>query len=190
MKTMMKRSLIALTLGASALLTGCGFDSDKCIEAVSKANQMSADAFAAQSMAMLAAMKGDDAQAKGMALMWFATADKRTQMMGYGDCNRDTALAWASILVPGLSNVYAIRENSRTTRHASDNSVRMQEVNMGAVTTVSVKGMDEAGKVTIPPVYTVPLGSAQAEAAPAAPTTVAGVPVAAPAANTPAATTP
>ncbi len=165
----MKRTLIAITAALSALLlAGCN-NSKECIEAVSKANQSSFDAVAKQAEAMLLALKGDDAQAKGMALMWFATQDKRLQVMGYGECNRDSALEWAKVLVNPMVGVFSIIENNKTARHSSDNSVAMQQITFGALENIAVKGMDEAGKVTIPPVYTVPMGSAPAEAVPAAP---------------------
>lgn len=142
----MKRSLITFAAASSALfLAGCNNQKD-CIEAVSKANQSSFDAVAKQAEAMLLALKGDDAQAKGMALMWFATQDKRLQVMGYGDCNRDGALEWAKVLVNPFVGVFSIIENNKTARHSSDNSVRMQEVNMGTLGAVAEMGIEAASK--------------------------------------------
>ena len=176
----MKRTLIALAAASSVfLLAGCN-DQKACIEAISEANRSSFDAVAKQAEAMLLALKGDDAQAKGMALMWFATQDRRLQVMGYGDCNRDSALEWAKVLVNPLVNVWAITDNGRTARHNSDNAVQTQAITFGTLETISVKGMDEAGKVVFPPVYTVPMGSAPAAAAPTTPAPAEPAPVATP----------
>lgn len=147
----MKRILLALAASVSLLLTGCGFDSAACITAVSNVNKASFDATAKKAEAMLIALKGEDQLAKGMAMAWFMAQDAKMQAMGYGDCNRDSALEWARVLVNPLVNIWGITENARTARHSSDNNVKTQAITFGAIENISVKGMDEAGKVTIVP---------------------------------------
>jgi hypothetical protein len=162
----MKRLFTAFVASLALLLTGCGFDSDKCMDKIAAANQMSFEAMQKQAEVMLAALNGTDPMARGIAMGWFMNADKRAQMMGYGDCNRDSALAWASVLIPGATNIVGILQNAKTARHVSDNNVESQAITFGTIGTIAVKGMEEAGKVTFPPVYTVPMGSAPAPAVP------------------------
>lgn len=129
----MKRIFTAIVASLTLLLTGCGFDSEKCMDKIAAANQMTFEAMQKQAEVMLAALNGADPVARGMAMGWFMNADRRAQMMGYGECNRDTALAWASVLIPGATNVVGILQNAKTARHASDNSVESQRIVFGTM---------------------------------------------------------
>jgi hypothetical protein len=129
----MKRLFTAFVASTALLLTGCGFDSEKCMDKIAAANQMSFEAMQKQAEVMLAALNGTDQMARGIAMGWFMNADKRAQMMGYGDCNRDTALAWASVLIPGTTNLVGILQNAKTARQASDNSLESQRIMFGTM---------------------------------------------------------
>ena len=161
----MKRLFTALVASLTLLLTGCGFDSGKCMDKIAAANQMTYEAMQKQAEVMLAALNGTDQMARGIAMGWFMNADKRAQMMGYGDCNRDTALAWASVLIPGTTNLVGILQNAKTARHASDNALATQQVIFGTVGSIAGQGIEAASK---PPVIVEPF-VAPAEPAPVTP---------------------
>lgn len=133
----MKRIFIIFAASLTALLTGCN-DQTACIKAVAEANQITAEAAARQATAMLAALQGTDVLAKGMAMGWFMNQDKRLQLMGVSDCGGPSeALQWASVLVPGATNIYGIAQGNKTARHSSDNSVALQQINMGTLGNVA-----------------------------------------------------
>lgn len=129
----MKRIITAILASLALLLGGCTGNVQECMEKVAEANRMTMEAMQKQAEVMLAALNGPDQKSQGMALAWFMNADRRAQMMGYGDCNRDTALAWASVLIPGATNVVGILQNAKTARQASDNSLESQRIVYGTM---------------------------------------------------------
>jgi hypothetical protein len=173
----MKRIFSIFLAAAAALLaTGCATGHAQYYEAVKAVEEAKANAQAAQATAIMNLAASGDAQSKGMALMWFAMQGQKGGGAGPAVMPppADPVLEWARVLVPGLTNIYSIVENNRTARIASDNAVQTHGITFGTLETIAVTGMQEAGKVTIPPVYTVPMGSAPAaEAAPAAPAAAA-----------------
>ena len=162
----MKR--IILILAAGLALTGCATNYDAYAKAQSEIATAQSNAETARLVALARIAESGDAGAKVGAVMALALSGQRgqTQLQAPGD----PVLEWVKALAGPLTNIWSITESSRTARHSSDNSVKTQQITFGALENIAVKGMDEAGKVTITPVYTVPMGSAPAtEAAPATP---------------------
>ena len=165
----MKRAITLPVLGLAMLLAGCTGEQEKCLTAVADANQVTKDRLEKQYVVMAKGLDSTDVAVKTTSQMWFALMEKSASLIDPTRCS-DSTLAWAQLFLPTLTNVVGIVQNNKTARHASDNSVRMQEINIGTLGAVAVKGMEEAGNVVFPPVYTVPLGSAPAAtAAPATP---------------------
>lgn len=74
---------------------------------------------------------------------------------------QDKALQWASILVPGLTNIYGINRNAALSMRQLDAEVEMYGTTMGAFGTLAGQGIDAAAKdplVIQPTIVHVPAG--------------------------------
>jgi len=175
------KHIITIALCALAL-TGCATNYDAYAKAQSEIATAQSNAETARLVALARIAESGDAGAKIGAVMALAFSGQRgavTQLQAPGD----PVLEWVKALAGPLTNVWGITESNRAARHSSDNAVKTQQITFGALENIAIKGMDEAGKVTIPPVYTVPMGSTQAAptartmpAVPGAPTTPAVTP--------------
>lgn len=104
----MKRIITILSAGAALLLTGCATDMSKYYAVQEKA--IEADNNAVMALAAAAA-SGNQGAIMALAL--------RQSAAGKIAVPQDKALQWASILVPGLTNLYAINRNT---------SVQMEQI--------------------------------------------------------------
>ena len=162
-----KISLIAL---AAFAMTGCATNYDAYYAVQQKA--VEADNNAVMGLAAAAAT-GNQGAIMALAL--------RQGSAGKIAPPQDKALQWASILIPGLTNAYAINRNTTVQLANIEAETTQYGATLGTIGAISIKGMEEAGKVVFPPVYTVPMGSAPAPApAPAEPAPPAVAPVATP----------
>lgn len=59
---------------------------------------------------------------------------------------QDKALQWASILVPGLTNIYGINRNAAISMKRLDAEVEMYTTTMGTISGISSQGIDAASK--------------------------------------------
>jgi len=133
----MTRFLTILVMSIGFLLTGCATH-EKYYEAVKSVEEAKANAQAAQATAIMKLAGDGDAQAKGMALMFFAmqgakAGGNQTVMAP----PVDPVLEWVRVLAGPVTNLWGIVENNRTQRHASDNSVALQQINMGTLGNVA-----------------------------------------------------
>jgi len=154
----MKRIITLLAAGLALLLTGCATDMSKYYDLQGKAIEADNNTVMAMSAAAMAGDKG--------ALMWLAL---RKPQGGQIAPPQDKALVWASLLVPSLTQLYGINRNSMVQVKQIEADTAQYGATLGTLGAISIKGMEEAGTVVFPPVYTVPLGSAPAPAVPAAP---------------------
>lgn len=161
----MKR-LIVIALAALAL-TGCATNMDGYYAVQTKA--IEADNNAVMALATAAAT-GNQGAIMALAL--------RKSAAGNIAVPQDKAMAWASILIPSLTNIYGINRNTTVQLANIEAETTQYGATLGTIGAISIKGMEEAGKVVFPPVYTVPMGSAPA--APAEPAPPAVAPVATP----------
>ena len=153
----MKR-ILAIALCALAL-TGCATDMSKYYEVQGKA--IEADNNAVMALATASAA-GNQGAIMALALRKSAAANIAVP--------QDKAMAWASILIPSLTNIYGINRNTTVQLANIEAETTQYGATLGTIGAISIKGMEEAGTVVFPPVYTVPLGSAPAAtAAPATP---------------------
>jgi len=151
----MKRILIAV---AVLSLAACATDMSKYYEVQGKA--IEADNNAVMGLATAAAT-GNQGAIMALALRKSAAANIAVP--------QDKAMAWASILIPSLTQLYGIRQNTTVQLANIEAETTQYGATLGTLGAISIKGMEEAGTVVFPPVYTVPLGSAPAPAVPAAP---------------------
>ena len=154
----MKRIITLLAAGLALLLTGCATDMSKYYEVQGKA--IEADNNAVMGLAAAAAT-GNQGAIMALAL--------RQGSAGKIAPPQDKAMAWASILIPSLTQLYGIRQNTTVQLANIEADTAQYGATLGTIGAISIKGMEEAGTVVFPPVYTVPMGSAPAPAVPAAP---------------------
>lgn len=150
----MKR-IITIALCALAL-TGCAADMSHYYAVQGKA--IEADNNAVMGLAAAAAA-GNQGAIMALAL--------RQGSAGKIAAPQDKALQWASILIPGLTNIYGINRNTTVQLANIEAETTQYGATLGTIGAISIKGMEEAGKVVFPPVYTVPMGSAPAPTTPA-----------------------
>ena len=152
----MKRILIAL---AVLSLTACATNYDAYAKAQSEIAAAQSNAETSRLVALARIAESGDAGAKIGAVMALAFSGQRgavTHLQAPGD----PILEWVKALAGPLTNVWGIVESNRTARHSSDNAVKTHESTMGTLGSIAITGMEEAGKVVFPPVYTVPMGAA------------------------------
>jgi hypothetical protein len=153
-----RRSFAASFAAAGLVLTGCATDMSKYYEVQGKA--IEADNNAVMGLAAAAAT-GNQGAIMALAL--------RQGSAGKIAPPQDKALVWASVLIPSLTQLYGINRNSMVQVKQIEAETTQYGATLGTIGAISIKGMEEAGTVVFPPVYTVPLGSAPAPAVPAAP---------------------
>lgn len=149
----MKR-IITIALCALAL-TGCATDMSKYYAVQEKA--VEADNNAVMGLAAAAA-QGNQGAIMALAL--------RQGSAGKIAPPQDKALAWAGIIFPSLTAAYSINRNAEITMKQIEAETTQYGATLGTIGAISIKGMEEAGKVVFPPVYTVPMGSAPAPTTP------------------------
>lgn len=156
----MKRLIIAAL--AAVALAGCATSQDKYYEAITaQANATNAQQDRIEGQITALAATGD-AQAKGMAMAyWIMKGAKGGDSVVRIQPPQDTALQWASILVPGLTNLYSIQQNTRVNLANIEATTERYGLTMGAFGTLAGQGIDAAAKdplVIQPTIVHVPAG--------------------------------
>lgn len=149
----MKR--IILILAAGLALTGCATNMDGYYAVQAKA--IEADNNAVMALAAAAA-SGNQGAIMALAL--------RRSAAGQIAVPQDKALAWASVLVPGLTNLYAINRNTSVQMEQIKAETEQYTATLGTIGAISIKGMEEASK----PPLVVHAAPAAAPVAPTEPT--------------------
>lgn len=153
----MKRLIIAAL--AAVALAGCATSQDKYYEAIkaqAQATNAQQDRIEGQITALAAT---GDAQAKGMAMAyWIMKGAKGGDSVVRIQPPQDKALQWASILVPGLTNLYSIQQNTRVNLANIEAETSRYGLTLGTINGVASQGIEAASK---PPVIvsTQPTGS-------------------------------
>lgn len=153
----MKRLMIAAV--AAVALAGCATSQDKYYEAITaqaKAQNDAQDRIEGQITALAAT---GDAQAKGMAMAyWIMKGAKGGDSVVRIQPPQDKALQWASILVPGLTNLYSIQKSTQVQLANIEATTERYGLTMGTVSGIASQGIEAASK---PPVIvnSTPAGS-------------------------------
>lgn len=159
----MKRIALAITAFLTLALAGCASTNEQYYAAMKEIEIAKANTTSAQAAAMLKMAVDGDAQAKGMYMMWLATKGAPSAGGASFGPPQDPALMWASILVPGATNLASGYFGYKLGQANTAASVQMHSTTMGTLGGIATTGIQEAGKVVFPPVYVVPMGSAPAE---------------------------
>lgn len=131
----MKRTAIFLAALCSALLAGCATDMSRYYAVQEKA--VEADNNAVMALAAAAA-SGNQGAIVALALRQNSGAKIAPP--------QDKALQWASILVPGLTNIYGINRNAAISMKQIDAEVEKYTGTLDAVGGIAGKGIDAAAK--------------------------------------------
>ena len=161
----MKRIVTALAAVAALLLAGCATNYDKYAEAQQAIVKAQSEAETARLAALAAIAETGDVTTRTAAVMALALTGNRggiTQMAP----PQNEALEWARIIVPSAAHAYTGYLAAGTQRLSIEANTVMHGQTLGTLGAVASQGIDAAGEVVFPPVYTVPMGSAHA--APAA----------------------
>ena len=134
------KTILALVL--AVFLTGCATDMSKYYEVQGKA--IEADNNAVMALAAAAAT-GNQGAIMALAL--------RKSAAGSIAVPQDKAMAWASILIPSLTNVYGINRNAAISMKQIDAEVAQYGLTMGTLGSIAGQGIEAASK---PPVIVEP----------------------------------
>jgi hypothetical protein len=114
----MKR--IALAAAAALTLTACATSQDAYYAAMAEREKRQAEMELRADTAIAQMAQGGDAQAKGMAIMYFAQRSGQARTGGQGiappKSMAEQLLPWASIFVPALTQIYSIQQNTTVQR--------------------------------------------------------------------------
>jgi hypothetical protein len=130
----MKKLAIVSAIAAFSLTTGCASMTDYNLYAQTQQliAQKNAEADIARSNALKdIASSGDSAArvAAVMSLQFSAQNSQRQQQIAAPSSMGDTMLKWASVLVPSLTQFYAIGKSTEVAITHSNNSVKSQQSN-------------------------------------------------------------
>jgi hypothetical protein len=120
----MKRLILATAVALT--LTACATNQDAYYNAIAAREARQAEQELRADTAIAQMAQTGDPQAKGMAIMYFATknASKASQQaIAAPKSVAEQILPWASILVPSLTQLYSIQQNTAVQLRHSDNSL-------------------------------------------------------------------
>ena len=141
----MKRLIIAAL--AAVALAGCATSQDKYYEAIkaqAEATNAQQDRIEGQITALAAT---GDAQAKGMAMAyWIMKGAKGGDSVVRIQPPQDKALAWASILVPAVTNLYSIQQGTRVNLANIEAETSRYGLTLGTIGGVASQGIEAAAK--------------------------------------------
>ena len=117
-----------IAIAAAALtLTACATNNDSYYAAVEAREKRLAEQEMRADMAIVEMAAKGDAQAKGAAQMYFALknagAKSSQQMIAAPKSVAESLLPWAALIVPSLTQLYSIQQNTSVQLRHSDNSL-------------------------------------------------------------------
>jgi len=121
---------LALTAIAALALTACATGNDAYYNAIAEREKRQAEQELRADTAIAQMAQSGDPQAKGMAIMYFATknASKASQsVIAAPKSVAEQVLPWASLLVPSLTQIYGIQAQTDVAIANSNNSVKNQQ---------------------------------------------------------------
>lgn len=115
------------TLAAALTLTACATGNDAYYAAIAEREKRQAEQELRADTAIAQMASGGDAQAKGMAIMYFAQkasgAKANQQAIAAPKSTAEALLPWASLIVPSLTQLYSIQQNTAVQLRHSNNAL-------------------------------------------------------------------
>ena len=124
----MKRLIIAAAVALT--LTACATNQDAYYSAVRDREQRQAEQELRSDTAIAQMAAGGDAQARGMAIMYFASKAQNKasqQAIAAPKSVAEQILPWASLLVPSITQIYGIKAQTDVAIVNSNNSLKSQQ---------------------------------------------------------------
>ena len=117
-----------IAIAAAALtLTACATNQDAYYQAISEREKRQAEQELRADTAIAQMASGGDAQAKGMAIMYFAQkasgAKQAQQAIAAPKSTAEALLPWAALIVPSITQFYSITKNAEIALNSSNNSL-------------------------------------------------------------------
>jgi hypothetical protein len=127
----MKR--LALVAIAAITLTACATSQDAYYQAIAEREKRQAEMELRADTAIAQMAQSGDEQAKGMAIMYFAQRANQARAGGQGiappKSTAEQLLPWAGILVPSLTQIYSIHQNTTVQREGLRANVEVTKSN-------------------------------------------------------------
>ena len=123
---------LALTAILALALTACATGNEAYYTALAEREKRLAEQELRADTAIAQMAQSGDPQAKGMALMYFATknASKASQSaIAVPKSTAEQILPWASLFVPALTQIYHIGKTTEVQINNSNNNLKAQESN-------------------------------------------------------------
>lgn len=136
-----------LAIAAAALtLTACATNQDAYYNAVREREQRQAEMELRADTAIAQMAQGGDAQAKGMAIMYFAQRANQSkssqQMIAAPKTTAEALLPWASLLIPSITQIYGIKSQTDVAIVNSNNALEGKQSDNDMIVDL-VKGRKE-----------------------------------------------
>ena len=129
---------LTLILASAFALTACATNDAAYYAAVAEREKRQAEIEMRADTAIAQMASGGDAQAKGMAIMYFAQKANGVKAAQQGIAApkslSDKLLPWAQIFVPGLTQMYAIQQSTSVQLRQSDNALEAKKVDNAMIT--------------------------------------------------------
>jgi hypothetical protein len=126
----MKRIILATALVLT--LTACATGQDAYYNAIAEREKRQAEQELRADTAIAQMAQSGDPQAKGMAIMYFATKNASKASQSAIAAPKSTAeqlLPWASLFVPALTQIYHVSKTTEVQLNNSDNALAAQQGN-------------------------------------------------------------
>jgi RNA 3'-terminal phosphate cyclase len=123
---------LALTAIAALTLTACATGNDAYYNAIAEREKRQAEQELRADTAIAQMAQTGDPQAKGMAIMYFATKNASRASQSAIAAPKSVAeqvLPWASLFVPALTQIYHIGKTTEVQLNNSDNALAAQQSN-------------------------------------------------------------
>lgn len=115
------------TIAAALTLTACATGNDAYYNAIAEREKRQAEQELRADTAIAQMASGGDAQAKGMAIMYFAQkasgAKANQQAIAAPKSTAEALLPWASLIVPSITQFYSITKNAEIAINSSNNAL-------------------------------------------------------------------
>lgn len=129
---------LTLILASALALTACATNQDAYYNAIAEREKRQAEAELRADTAIAQMASSGDAQAKGMAIMYFAQkssgAKTAQQSIARPKTTAEVLLPWASLIVPSLTQFYSIQQNAAIAINNSNNTLEGKKADNNMIT--------------------------------------------------------
>ena len=149
----MKRLIIATAVALT--LTACATGQDAYYNAIAEREKRQAEQELRADTAIAQMAQSGDPQAKGMAIMYFATknASKASQsVIAAPKSTAEQLLPWASLFVPALTQIYHIGKTTEVQINSSNNALEAQKSNDGLIGGIVESNNDLVQTIVVEPI--------------------------------------